>query len=101
LEDFIVHHSKTLKKLELHDCSICVEKGSERPLYWADIYKRLAKALTGLVELEVEFEIKRDNKPYVCLGYTGSYHPVEILEGTEVAERDALALEEFKAIVKN
>ena len=97
LEDFIVHHSKTLKQLELHDCSILV-RGRYRPphSYWVDIYKRLARALTELVELDVEFDIKRYENPYVYIDFD-SYRPVKRLEGTE---RDALALEEFKAVVK-
>jgi len=55
LEDCIVRHRKTLKKLELRDYSINVEDyGQEPPLcYWAEAYKRLANALTDLVELEV------------------------------------------------
>ena len=98
LEDFIVHHSKTLKKLELRNCSILINKGFETPLsYWADIYKRLAEALTKLTELEVEFDIKRYKKPYVRFVFN-SYSPIESLEG---AERDALALAEFKAVVKS
>ena len=98
LEDFIVHHNKTLKKLELHNCSILVEKRSGPPLfYWADIYMRLAKALTELVELEVELDSEIHEKPYVCVGRK-SYYPMEKLEGTE---QDALALEQFKVVVKN
>ncbi|KAH9991007.1 hypothetical protein BJV77DRAFT_560332 [Russula vinacea] len=73
LEDFIVHHSKTLKKLELRNCSILINKGFETPLsYWADIYKRLAEALTKLTELEVEFDIKRYKKPGSGTGCTGT-----------------------------
>jgi hypothetical protein len=98
LEEFIVRHSKTLKKLELRHCSICVKERFEPPLtYWADIYKRLAKALTELVELEVEFDIKgRLERPYVYNPHN-FYSSVESLDGTR---RDALALEEFKAVVK-
>ena len=98
LEDFIVHHSKTLKKLKLHDCSILVRGEKKPPVsYWADIYRRLARALTELVDVEVEFDIKRYRKPYVYFDYD-SYEPVKDLEGTE---RDALVLEEFKAVVKD
>ncbi|KAH9960820.1 hypothetical protein BC827DRAFT_364379 [Russula dissimulans] len=56
VEDFIVRHAKTLKKLKLHNYAIEVIEGRERPLcYWADIFNRLAKALTELIELEVLF----------------------------------------------
>ena len=105
LEDFIVRHRETLKILKLDGCSIHVEDyGREPPIcYWADVYKRLADALTELVELEVEFDEGKDI-PY--LSSTGppnkfvlpwSYYRLERLEGTE---RDAEALEEFKAVVK-
>ena len=92
LEDFIVRHRKTLKKLELHGCSIVTgDYGRKLPLcYWADIYKRLAEALTKLVELEVEFSVEECQSPYIY----SSDIPLK-------TERDAPALEEFKAIVKN
>ena len=51
--DFIVRHQKTLRKLELRNCRICI---MTPPHYWADIYKWLATALAELVELEVEFQ---------------------------------------------
>jgi hypothetical protein len=107
LEDFIVRHSKTLKKLELRDCSIKVkDRGREPPVcYWADVYKRLANALTELVELEVEFQIDGYEIPYLSPNtstslYIGSrsYYPLERLEGTRL---DAEALEEFKTVIKN
>ena len=41
--DFIVHHQKTLKKLELHSCAINVR--GPRHCNWADIYKWLANVL--------------------------------------------------------
>ena len=50
--EFIMRHQKTLKELELHNCAINVRNRFGPPhRYWADIYKRLANALTGLVEL--------------------------------------------------
>jgi hypothetical protein len=103
LEDFIVRHRKTLKKLELHNCTINVKDYGRRPpvCYWADVYKRLANALTELVELKVyNFEV-----PY--LSSTGPsarpllplpYYDLKRLEGME---RDAEALKEFEAVVKN
>ena len=96
LEDFIVHHSKTLKKLELHNCLILVDNRSgPPPFYCADIYTHLAKALTNLVDLEVSLDIERYEIPYA----TGrSYDSLTSLVGKE---RDALALEEFKTTVKN
>jgi hypothetical protein len=97
LEDFIVRHRKTLKKLELHNCSISVGRISGRPLcYWADVYKRLANALTGLLELEVEYHVENREGPYVYSSLDRS--PLKRLEGTG---QDAVAFEEFKAVVKS
>lgn len=105
LEDFIMRHSKTLKKLELRNCSIKVKgHGREPPVcYWADVYKRLANALTELIDLEVEFQIDGYEIPYLSPRtgpHSGNkpYYSLEILEGTGL---DAEALEEFKVVVKN
>jgi hypothetical protein len=108
---FIVRHQKTLKKLELHNCGINVGRRgySDGPphCYWADIYKRLANALTGLVELKVEFELREDEIPYVyCFGgYSSSYNlRKDNLKGSApdaALAQDALALEEFRAVVKS
>jgi hypothetical protein len=105
LEDFIVRHRETLKILKLSGCSIHVEGYGRKPpiCYWADVYKRLANALTELVELEVEFD---EGKKIPYLSSTNppnesvlpwSYNRLKRLEGME---RDAEALEEFKAVVK-
>ena len=100
-----MRHSKTLKKLELRDCSIKVKgHGREPPVcYWADVYKRLANALIELIELEVEFQIDGYEIPYLSprTGFHNGnkpYYSLEILEGTGL---DAEALEEFKVVVKN
>jgi hypothetical protein len=51
-EDLIVRHRMTLKKLELYNCRIRIERSTERPFRsWADVYDRLAEVLTELVEL--------------------------------------------------
>jgi hypothetical protein len=89
--EFIVRHQKTLKKLELHNCTIYVGKRFWPPhCSWADIYKRLANALTRLVELKVEFKLE-DEIPYV---YFRGYTPHVTLA------QDARALEEFRAVVR-
>jgi hypothetical protein len=103
LEDLIMRHRKTLKKLNIDNCSINVGERSRLPFcYWADIYKRLAEAMTELVEVEVESLFGPHESPYVYL-VRDTYRPVEILKETERLEgwdRDRLALEEFKAVVK-
>jgi len=111
--EFIMRHQKTLKKLELHNCRIKVRKIDVRRkfepphYYWADIYKRLANALTGLVELKVEFKLAKDEIPYVyCYGsHPPSYNlKKNDLKGSALDAAlapDALALEEFRAVVKS
>jgi hypothetical protein len=103
LEDFIMCHRNTLKKLSMDNCSINVGERSRLPFcYWADIYKRLTEAMTELVEVEVEALFGPHESPYVYL--VGEiYRPVENLKETERLEgrkQDRLALEEFKAVVE-
>jgi hypothetical protein len=101
VERFIEYHGKTLKKLKLHNCVIAISPGRTTPAcYWADIYNRLAKELTELVELEVEFNIDRFTTQYTVLRDHSPHKPCETLDGTE---RDGLSLEEFKvmAVVNN
>jgi hypothetical protein len=103
LEDFIMRHRTTLKKLNIRSCSINAGQGSRLPLcYWADIYKRLAEALTELTEVEVESPFSLHESPYVYV-VGDTYRPVERLVDTERLEgrkQDRLALEAFKAVVK-
>jgi hypothetical protein len=107
--EFIMRHQKTLKKLELHNCAINVRNRFGPPhRYWADTYRRLANALTGLVELKVEFELEDSHEiPYVYFG--GPHSPRIYLNKDDLKGRapdaalaqDALALEEFRAVVKS
>jgi hypothetical protein len=103
LEDFIMRHRKTLKKLDIDNCSINVGERSRLPsCYWADIYKRLTEAMTELVEVEVASLFGPHESPYVYL-VGDTYRPVECLRETQRLEgrkQDRLALEEFKAVVK-
>lgn len=103
LEDFIIRHRQTLKRLSINNCSINVGERSGLPFcYWADIYKRLTEALTELVEVEMESTLNPYESPYVYL-VGDTYRPVERSGETgrlKGRERDRLALEEFKAVVK-
>jgi hypothetical protein len=95
--EFILRHQKKLKKLELLGCAINVGKIFGPPhcyCDWADIYKRLANALTGLVELKMEFELKEDQIPYVYSGYSSYGY----LKEDELKRRapDGLTLEEIQ-----
>jgi hypothetical protein len=103
VEGFISRHRKTLKMLKLHNCVIGVPPGRTTPFCcWADVYNRLAKALTELVELEVEFHIGGCRRQYVYLGhYLVYYFPYRVTFDLDGTEQDGLSLEEFKAVVKN
>ena len=102
VEDFIVRHRETLKKLELYFCTINVEDYGRKPpvCYWADVYKRLANALTELVDLKVNnFDVPYDSTtPPPWLSLPQPYHRLKSLKGME---RDVEALKEFEAVVKN
>ena len=103
LEEFIMRHKETLKKLDIGNCSINVGGRSRLPLcYWADIYKRLTEALTELVEVEAESFFNHHDSPYVYLD-GDAYRPVESLMGRkrwEEREQDRVALQKFMAVVK-
>ena len=107
LEDFITHHRETLKILKLIGCSILVEDyGRKLPIcYWADVYKRLADAMTELVELEVVFDEGNKTRYHSSTGPPNTFHihsswNYHCLERLEGSGRDTEALEEFKAVVK-
>ncbi|KAH9983061.1 hypothetical protein BJV74DRAFT_54486 [Russula compacta] len=54
VENFIVRHEKTLKKLRIRYCAIEVPKDRDTPSRsWTAIWNQLAKELTKLVDLEV------------------------------------------------
>ncbi|KAH9071419.1 hypothetical protein EDB83DRAFT_2574466 [Lactarius deliciosus] len=54
-EDFIVRHGRTLQKLELHNCVICVPLHRPTPVRsWAAVWNRFADELSELVDLVVE-----------------------------------------------
>ncbi|KAH9029511.1 hypothetical protein EDB85DRAFT_1522656 [Lactarius pseudohatsudake] len=96
-EDFIVRHGKTLKKLELQSCTICVPRdGPTLVRSWAAVWNRFADKLTELVDLVVEYNF---NQRYVCFlqEYGFDSNSVYVLRGTE---EDTPALEALVTIVK-
>ncbi|KAH9011964.1 hypothetical protein EDB83DRAFT_2680617 [Lactarius deliciosus] len=95
-EDFIVRHGKTLKKLELQGCMICVPRNRPTPVRsWAAVWKRFADELTELVDLEVGYSF---DQRYVYLNEYGFYSDsVYSLHGTE---EDTPALRALVTIVK-
>ncbi|KAH9009539.1 hypothetical protein EDB85DRAFT_2244299, partial [Lactarius pseudohatsudake] len=55
-EDFIVRHGKTLQKLELHNCIICIPLYRPTPVRsWAAVWNRFADELSELADLVVEY----------------------------------------------
>jgi hypothetical protein len=106
VEEFIMRHRKTLKKLRLHNCTIGISSVyRETPsCYWADVYNRLAEALTELVELDVEFRFNGYRTQYVQpLPSNDEYDPgynFFDFNKVEHMERDASALKAFKTVVE-
>ncbi|KAH9071429.1 hypothetical protein EDB83DRAFT_248981 [Lactarius deliciosus] len=95
-EDFIVRHGKTLKKLELQSCIICVPRNRPTPVRsWAAVWKRFADELTELVDLVVGYRF--DQKYVYLLEYGFSSESVYFLRGTE---EDTPALRALVTIVK-
>ncbi|KAI0265877.1 hypothetical protein BC834DRAFT_876767 [Gloeopeniophorella convolvens] len=106
IEDFILRHGATLRKLELHHCTIDIKAEERTPFrYWAAVWNSFSKKLTALVDISVEWEIEQYSEDlddpevrYVSLGQANEYYPIDDLEW---AEGDAPALEALKMIVKN
>ncbi|KAH9011505.1 hypothetical protein EDB85DRAFT_2159853 [Lactarius pseudohatsudake] len=96
-EDFIVRHGKTLKKLELHDCAICVPQDRPTPVRsWAAVWNRFADELSELVDLVVEYNF---NQRYVYFSPLCGFDSDQafFLSGTE---QDSPALEALFTIVE-
>ncbi|KAH9160527.1 hypothetical protein EDB89DRAFT_1978538 [Lactarius sanguifluus] len=95
VEGFILCHGKTLKRLELRGCTICVPHDRSTPVRsWAAVWNRFAEELTELVILEVVYNQLR----YV---YFRQHHGFDktssvLLHGTE---EDTPALEALLTIV--
>ena len=108
--EFIMRHQKTLKELELHNCAINVRNRFGPPhRYWADINKRLANALTGLVELYVDFQFEDSAQEIPYVHFEGHHSPRICLNKDDfkgkapddALAQDALALEEFRVSVES
>ncbi|KAI9447550.1 hypothetical protein H4582DRAFT_8890 [Lactarius indigo] len=96
-EDFIVRHAKTLKKLELQRCMMCVPYDRSTPVRsWAAVWNRFTQELTELVDLVVEYN-RRRRYAYFQPECGFSSDRVYLLRGTE---EDTPALEELFTIVK-
>ncbi|KAI0049128.1 hypothetical protein FA95DRAFT_949602 [Auriscalpium vulgare] len=69
-EDFIARHGKTLRKLELHQCSIFYEWEEAPARFWATIWRRFTEELEVLSELVVEFEQDEGTRSHPELRYS-------------------------------
>jgi len=104
VEDFIVRHGKTLKKLELHDCTICVPPplgdgtGPTPVRSWAAVWNRFADELTELVDLVVVYNSHRRYVYFLRVQEFGRFDSYSaFLPGIE---EDTPALEALVTIVK-
>ncbi|KAH8987028.1 hypothetical protein EDB92DRAFT_1204980 [Lactarius akahatsu] len=97
-EDFIVRHGKTLKKLELHNCAICVPQDRPRPVRsWAAVWNRFANELSELVDLVVEFNFSQQYVYFFPLCGFDSDEAFFLLRGTE---QDSPALQGLFTVVE-
>ncbi|KAH9071401.1 hypothetical protein EDB83DRAFT_2574422 [Lactarius deliciosus] len=96
-EDFIVRHGRTLQKLELHNCVICVLLHRPTPVRsWAVVWNRFADELSELVDLVVEYNFDQQYVYFFpLLGFDAER--AFLLRGTE---QDTPALEALVMIVK-
>ncbi|KAH9071376.1 hypothetical protein EDB83DRAFT_2517181 [Lactarius deliciosus] len=96
-EDFIVRHGRTLQKLELHNCMICIPLYRPTPVRsWAAVWNRFADELNELVDLVVKYNFNHQYVNFVPrFGFDEEV--VFLQRGTE---QDSPALEALVAIVK-
>ncbi|KAA1478186.1 hypothetical protein DENSPDRAFT_845377 [Dentipellis sp. KUC8613] len=101
IEDFIVRHAGSLRRLEIKDGKIGIEQGEEGPTqFWAAIWTRLRETLTELEELVVGNEGMLRERAF----YYGRFDPgwgyLADYEGTEGEEGDEPALQAFMGAVE-
>ena len=79
VEDFIVRHPGTLRKLWLADCAIAVKDWDQgAPRQWSHIWKRFAWELKGLVLLIVRFGPLDENA--FTTKSVGDYHSLGYIQ---------------------
>ena len=95
-EDLIVRHGKTLEKLKLHSCTICIPCYRSTPARsWETVWNRFTDELTKLVDLNVEYNFGLRYVQYIP-AYGFSTLPTYSIPGTE---QDISALEALSTIV--
>jgi hypothetical protein len=87
IEEFIVRHKASLRRLELHSCSSYVPSLSTPVRTWSTIWKHLEEELVSLTEIVVD-----DVQGYTLLDGASGYIP---LTPTELAEEDEKLYLEF------
>jgi hypothetical protein len=98
VEEFIVRHGKTLKKLELQRCSIIIRHTRTAPVRsWTTVWNRFADQLTELVDLNVEYSSHHQRYVQQLPGYAFSSHSTFAIPGTE---QDIPTLEALTTVVK-
>ena len=96
-KDFIVRHGKTLKKLELHGCTISIPHTRSTPVRsWTAVWNRFTDELTELVDLDVEYNFHQRYVQYSPVTGFDS-HSNFTISGTE---QDIPTLEALATIVK-
>jgi len=71
IEEFIVRHKASLRRLELHSCSSYVPSTSTPIRTWSTIWKRLEEELVSLTEIVVD----NAHQGYALLDGTSGYIP--------------------------
>ncbi|KAA1478185.1 hypothetical protein DENSPDRAFT_934154 [Dentipellis sp. KUC8613] len=98
VEEFIVRHAGTLKRLVIEGCKIGIEEDEEGPAqFWAAVWDRFRETLVVLEEVVVR-EDKNETGEGRVLNY-GHFDPgwgyIANYEGTEGEEGDVPALQAF------
>lgn len=96
MEEFIVTHKATLKKLEIKRCLMLYQTGSGSRL-WSEMWERLNAELVELVELVVLADPADDTVPLKYSSLLISETPYYF--GLSRMVKDMAALEKFKATV--
>lgn len=98
MEEFILRHKNTLKRLELKECANYVQVNNNTPIRkWAMIWNRLREELSGLVEVVVDIDHESGYVLQSAEGYMRhSSLPISV---SGLVEEDDQSLQEFRAHV--
>lgn len=93
IEDFIIRHKASLRRLEFHSCSSYVPSMSTPIRTWSTIWKRLEQELVSLTDIVVDDV----HQGYALLDGTSGYipHPSLPVTNDELAQEDEKLYLEF------